>query len=225
MPEIRHVIMERIILAAAICLLSAGNIFAQDPGDQDSIIVEDVMIDYAVDSIYVKVYVVTDDSVAFYNLPLEFTSTGYGINFADIRYFASGYDWDENFHDFVDGDDFLRMIGFHDLGGDDNTPLHTNSNRIHYLSIVFDVEPGAPDQVIFIDTTYDDINGPLLFGLTDGITGFTPAFVSGVITYISSEDVPALSEWGMIILALLFLATGTVAVIRSWKAFPLREKS
>ena len=218
-------IMERIILLAAICLLSGGNIFAQDPDNQDSIIVEDIMIDYAVDSIYVQVYVVTDDSVAFYNLPLKFTSTGYGIDFADVRYFASGYDWDENFDDFVGADGFLRMIGFHDLGGDDNPPLHTNSNRLHYLSIVFDVEPGAPDQVIFIDTTYDDINGPMLFGLTDGITGFTPAFVSGVITYIRSENVPALSEWGIIILALLLLAFGTVTLIRGPRAVVSKRRS
>jgi hypothetical protein len=221
--EIRYMIVKRIVLMAAICLLSAGNVSAQDPGIQDSIIVENIMIEYAVDSIYVKVYVVTDDSVAFYNLPLEFTSTGYGINYADIRYIASGYDWDENFDDFVDEDDFLRMIGFYDLGGDDNTPLHTNSNRVHYLSIVFDIEPGAPSQVIFIDPTYDDVNGPVLFGLTDGITGFTPAFVSGVITYISSEDVPALSEWGMIILGLLLLAAGTVAIIRGRKEALINE--
>ena len=216
-------IIERIILPAAICLLSGGNISAQDPGDQDSIIVENVMIDYAVDSIYVQVFVVTDDSVGFYNSPLRFTFTNHGISFADVRYMASGYDWDENFDDFIDGDDYLRMIGFHDLGGDDNPPLHTNSIRIHYLSIVFEVEPGAPGQVVFIDSANDEINGPVLFGLIDGLTGFTPAFVPGTITYISPADVPTLTEWGMIILALLIPAIGTIAVIRRREAFLIRN--
>lgn len=219
----KHKIVQRTILLAALCLIPRGYIFAQDPGDQDSVIVENVVIDYAVDSIFVPVFVVTDDSVGFYNSPLRFTFTNHGINFADVRYVASGYDWDENFDDFIDGDDYLRMIGFHDLGGDDNSPLHTNSNRLHYFSIVFEVEPGAPSQVVFIDPTYDDINGPVLFGLTDGLTGFTPAFVPGTITYISPADIPTLTEWGMIILALLIPAIGTVAVIRRREAFLIRN--
>ncbi len=216
-------IMERTFIAATICLLSGGNIFAQDPGSQDSIIIESVIVDYPVESIQVRVYVVTDDPVACYNLPMRFTSTGQGINFADVRYLASDYDWDENYDEFMVGDDYLRMIGFHDLGDDDNPPLHTNSIRLHYLSIDFNVEPSAPSQVIFIDPANDDINGPVLFGLTDGITGFTPAFVPGTITYISPADVPTLSEWGMIILALLILATGTIAVIRRREELPKRN--
>ncbi len=216
-------IMERIFIAAAIFLLSSGHIFAQDPGNQDSIIVESVIVDYPVESIQVRVYVVTDDPVAFYNIPLRFTPTGQGIDFAEVRYVATDYDWDENYDDFIVGDDNLRMIGFHDLGDDDNPPLHTNSIRLHYLSIDFDVEPGAPSQVVFIDPANDDINGPVLFGLTDGITGFTPAFVPGTITYISPADVPTLTEWGMIILALLILAIGTVAVIRRREAFLIRS--
>ncbi len=214
----KDMIIQRIILPAAICLLSVGNIPAQDPGDQDSIIVESVIIDQTVDSIYVRVFVVTDDSVGFYNSPLRFTFTNHGINFADVRYMASGYDWDENFDDFIEGDDYLRMIGFHDLGGDDNPPLHTNSNRLHYFSIVFEVEPGAPSQVVFIDPANDEINGPVLFGLNDGLTGFTPGFVPGTITYISTADVPTLTEWGLLIMGLLLLAVGTVAVVRRRKA-------
>ncbi len=216
-------IMERTFIAATICLLSGGNIFAQDPGNQDSIIVESVIVDYPVESIHIPVYVVTDDPVAFYNIPLRFTPTGQGIDFAEVRYVATEYDWDENYDDFIVGDDYLRMIGFNDLGDDDNPPLHTNSIRLHYLSIDFDVEPDASDQVVFIDPTYDDINGLVLFGLTDGLTGFTPAFVPGTITYIDPADVPTLNEWGMIILALLILATGTVAVIRRREAFLIRN--
>ena len=34
----------------------------------------------------------------------------------------------------------------------------------------------------------------------------------------STEEIPTLSEWGMIVLALLLLAAGTVAVIRRRKA-------
>lgn len=46
--------------------------------------------------------------------------------------------------------------------------------------------------------------------------------VSNLVTaelHIISEDIPTLSEWGMIILALLLLAAGTIAVVRRRRAF------
>lgn len=49
-----------------------------------------------------------------------------------------------------------------------------------------------------------DPRGALLAGTADGV-------------YIYYEDIPTLSEWGMIILALLLVASGTVAVLRKRK--------
>jgi len=49
--------------------------------------------------------------------------------------------------------------------------------------------------------------------------GFPPSLdLAFVITASAPEDIPTLNEWGMLIMALLLLATGTVAVIRRRQA-------
>ena len=208
---------KRMAISLAVNLFVCGYVVAQDPGQQDSIIVQDVFISNAVDSIYVPIYVVTDDPVAFYNLPLRFTFTEQGIVFSDVEYYAPEYDWDEDFDEFIVIDDFLRMFGFHDLGDEDNRPLNTDYERVHYWTIIFSVEPGAAYQIGVIDTVYDNINGSIQLGLTDGLTGFSPAFVPGQIVYDAPQEIPTLSQWAMAILMLSLLATGTVAIIRRRK--------
>jgi F0F1-type ATP synthase assembly protein I len=44
-----------------------------------------------------------------------------------------------------------------------------------------------------------------------------------VLLNINAEPIPTLSEWGMIVLALLILSVGTVAVIRRRKALTVAE--
>jgi len=209
----------RTLLIGVSCAFNpaASTALAQDPGEWDSIIVLDVAVDNTVDSIYVPIYLVTDDSVATYNVPLRFSFGAGGINFARIEYIENYFNWDENFDDYIAGADFTRMIGFHDLGGADNEPLNTNSSRVHYMDMVFAVEPGTPDQAGRIDTAYDDINGSMFLGLADGVTGFTPVFVPATITFGDYNTVPTLSEWGMIVLFLLLLAGGTVGVVRKFR--------
>jgi ligand-binding sensor domain-containing protein len=58
-----------------------------------------------------------------------------------------------------------------------------------------------------------DSQGRLLAGTSDGV-------------YIYSEDeIPTLTEWGMIILALLLLLAGTLAIIRRRKLLAARQVS
>ena len=208
---------KRMAISIAVNLFVTGYVFAQDPGQQDSIIVQDVFISDAVDFIHIPIYVVTDDPVAFYNLPLMFTFTDQGIVFSGVEYHAPEYNWDEDFYEFIVIDEFLRMFGIHDLGDEDNPPLNTNYERVHYWTVVFSVEPGAANQVGVIDTVYDHINGSIQLGLTDGLTEFFPAFVPGQIVYVPPREIPTLSQWAMVILMLSLLAAGTVAIIRRRK--------
>ncbi|MEE9554155.1 MAG: IPTL-CTERM sorting domain-containing protein [candidate division Zixibacteria bacterium] len=205
-----------ITISLAINLVVSGYVLAQDQGQQDSIIVQDVFISDAVEFIHVPIYVVTDDPAAFYNLPLRFTFTEEGIVFSSVEYYTPEYDWDEDFNEFIVIDEFLRVFGVYDLGDEDNQPLNTDYERVQYWTVIFSVEPGAANQVGVIDTVNDHINGSIQLGLTDGLTEFTPAFVPGQIVYIP-EEIPTLSQWAMVILTLSLLATGTVAIIRRRK--------
>lgn len=208
---------KRMAISLAVNLFVFGYVAAQEPGQRDSIIIQDVFISDAVDFIHVPIYVVTDDPVAFYNLPLRFTFTEEGIVFSGVEYHAPEYDWDEDFNEFMVIDDFLRIFGIHDLGDEDNQPLNTDYERVQYWTVIFSVEPGAAYQVGVIDSVYDHINGSVQLGLTDGLTEFPPAFVPGQIVYDPPQEIPTLSQWAMVILMLSLLAAGTVAIIRRRK--------
>jgi hypothetical protein len=182
--------MKKLIVALAICLFTFGMANAQDPGIQDSIIIQHTDAPLGTDTIHVWAYVVTDDSVAVYNMPFSFTSNEPGIQFERVTYFPPLVFWDVTFDSLVTSQNFVRMIGFFDIGGEDNPPMHTNGNRVHAWNLVFSVDANAPTQVVSIDTTYDDVNGSLYFGLVGGSVQFTPAFVPDEIWYgpVGIED-------------------------------------
>ncbi len=178
-----------------IILIAGGVAFAQDPGAPDSIIIGDVAANIGDTLVEVPIYAVTDDSVAYFNLPLAFVAAqgGFSIDMVyavpDPPYLVL---WDEIYYDFIDEGDFLRLFGFWDTGGDDNPPLITGYERAHIMNLVFRIEPDTPDQYVTIDMAIDPVGGPLRFGLLDGITGFTPDLVSGTVTYgdpMGIEDV------------------------------------
>jgi len=60
--------------------------------------------------------------------------------------------------------------------------MDTHCIREKMMSIQFQVE-SQTSQIITIDSTWDDRNGSLVFGLSDGVTEITPAFVPGGIIY------------------------------------------
>jgi hypothetical protein len=175
--------MKKLMLAMVLCLFTFGIATAQDPGNPDSLMIRSDTISVSDTIIYVWMQAVTDDSVFYFNCPLQFSMTGTGITYSHTEYFATLMMWDDVFDSFVVSEDFLRMFGFADLGGEDNPPLLTSGNRTHILNLVFDVDPTAEDQFIYIDTTYDAVNGSLLFGLIGGVDHFVPTFESGFIQF------------------------------------------
>jgi len=186
--------MKKLLLVVAACLFIFGVANAQDPGLQDSVIIQTVDVAPGTDSIYVWIWSFTDDSVAFYNMPMTFTASGSGINFEHMSYYPPLTLWEETFDSLLVPEGFLRMVAWNDLGGPETEPpLNTNGVRHHTWNIVFSVDPGADDpQVVDIDTTYDPVNGEFIFGLVGGVVQFTPAFVPGAIHYgvLGTDDDP-----------------------------------
>jgi hypothetical protein len=178
--------MRSVVFIIVICLMAHGVLLAQDPGAPDSVIIGDVAANIGDTLVEVPVYAVTDDSVAFFNLPLAFSAPDGGFSL-DMVYVVPDPPvlvlWDEVYYDFIDESVFLRLFGFWDTGGDDNPPLITGYERLHILNLVFRIEPDTPDQYVTIDSTIDPVGGSLRFGLIDGMTGFAPHLVPGMITY------------------------------------------
>lgn len=178
--------MRFVISIIVLCLAANGVALAQDPGAPDSIIIGDVAANIGDTLVEVPIYAVTDDSVAYFNLPLAFAAPGGGFSI-DLVYAVPDPPylvlWDEVYFDFIDQGDFLRLFGFWDTGGEDNPPLTTGYERVHIMNLVFRIEPETPDQYVTIDTAIDPVGGPLRFGLLDGLTGFSPDLVRGTITY------------------------------------------
>lgn len=157
--------------------------FAQDPGSQDSIIIEDVSVEAGDTVAVMPVYAVTDDPVVFFNLPLVADAPEGGVFPQSITITWDQLElWDEVFSEFVSDDGFLRLLGVWDTGGDDNPPMQTDNQRVHILDLVVSIDPSVPDQWVTIDSATDPVGGEILLGLNDGTTGFAPAFRGGLIT-------------------------------------------
>jgi len=183
--------MKKLVLCLSIFMLVGSFAYAQDPGEQDSIIIQTLEIANPTTEAYVWVYMRTDDSIAYYNLPLMFTASGTGITFNRVDYFPPLTQWDDTFYDYIEGDEFLRNFGFMDIDSGWNPPLHTNYNRVHTLNIVFDIDANATwGQVFDIDFYDDPVNGPTIFGMVGGVIQIDPALVPGAIHYgpVGIED-------------------------------------
>ncbi len=185
------------IFIIILCFMANGVVLAQDPGAPDSIIIGDVVSDLGDTLVEVPIYAVTDDSVAYFNLPLAFADTGSGFSI-DMVYAVPDPPllvlWDEIYYDFVYEEGFLRLFGFWDTGGEDNPPLLTGYERVHIMNLVFRIEPDAPDQYVTIDAAVDPAGGPVQLGLLDGVTGFAPVFVAGTITFGNPTSVEDMAE-------------------------------
>lgn len=185
------------IFIIILCFMANEVVLAQDPGAPDSIIIGDVVSDLGDTLVEVPIYAVTDDSVAYFNLPLAFADTGSGFSI-DMVYAVPDPPllvlWDEIYYDFVYEEGFLRLFGFWDTGGEDNPPLLTEYERVHIMNLVFRIEPDAPDQYVTIDTAVDPAGGPLKLGLLDGVTGFVPVFVAGTVTFGNPTSIEDMAE-------------------------------
>ena len=178
--------MKKRMLFVAAFLILANVAFAQnDPGLPDSIIIGTAVVDSGTTSVTVPVFFRTDDSVAFYNLPLACTPRDGGVSPDRVtQYFVPVSTWIEHFDSLVQSDSFIREIGWAYLSGDSieqHVLLYTHYGRVNGWMLRFAISPDIHPQTIRIDTLTDSINGPVFLGLNDGVTGFTPAFKYGEI--------------------------------------------
>jgi hypothetical protein len=170
----------------------------RDPGVQDSVLLDEFSVFVNRDTVItMPVYAATDDSVTFYNFPLQLNPQMNGVRFiSPSNYFFPIVAWDDHFDTVMISQGYILQLGFCDLGGDANPALNTNHVQIHIWDIRIEIDSSAHSGLYVIDTTWDSRNGSILFGLADGITGFKPAVRSGYI-YVnpygveSNEPTPA----------------------------------
>jgi len=175
-----------------ICLASflfTGFALADDPGERDSLIIETVFAELGDSTADVRIYVTSDDSICFYNMPLAWYSPDSGINFSHVSYHNTLIQWDETYDSLLYDQGFLRMIGWSDISGAENPYIFTWNYREHLWTLHFSIDSLAVPQIVTIDTTYDPVNGSLLFGLVGGVHSLIPVFTPGAIFYGITSDV------------------------------------
>lgn len=175
---------ELLVVFIMLAVLPIRHSYSQDPALQDSIIIADISGEIGDTMATVPVYAITDDPVAFFNLPLNLVSPGGGFLIETVNVISDQLlQWDQIYSEFIYDGRFLRLFGIWDSGQEDNPVLNTNYQRAHILDLVISIEPGAPDQYVSIENVSDPIGGPILLGLDNGVTEFTPAFEGGLITF------------------------------------------
>jgi len=183
--------MRKMVIFVSLFLLMAGAAMAQDPGLPDSLIVASAHVDSGVTFCFIPIYAVTDDSVAFYNLPLRYTAPAGGVYpGTGTQYFYPLTSWDERFDTVMTSQSYVRQIGFADVQGEDNPYLHTGGQRLNAWTLRFIIAPNTRSQLVVLDTTWDDRNRSVILGLEDGVTEISPKFVHGFISIgvIGTED-------------------------------------
>jgi hypothetical protein len=202
--------------------------FAQDPGEPDEVVVGNPdgtpILALPGSVINIPVWVKNDEDVIAF-----FISAGTEDQFVSGRLDGSLLpifdDWyDVYFRDVLadqpePGYSSQGILGLCDIFGPpyDCTPINSNGG---YLKIAeFTVQISDDPSNIGLSTQivggYSPYNGSTWLS-DDQQNMWNPTFTGGTIMII--EDVPTLSEWGMLIMGLLLLVVGTVAVVRRRKA-------
>ena len=174
----------RFLIGFLTCFLLANFALADDPGMPDTVIVDTVYADLGQPHVDVPVFAVTDDSVLFYTMPITWSSGSEDIVPSDVYYYYMLEYWG-TFDSVLLDEHYIGMAGW----GDGLFFLNTYGNRLRCWEIRFTIDSLAPPQIVAIDTTYDPINGSLLFGLIGGVESFTPQFVPGAIYYGNPTDI------------------------------------
>jgi hypothetical protein len=172
------------LLIFAVFSLIAASAFPQDPGMPDTVIVDTVYADLGQSYVDVNIFAVTDDTVMVYNMPISWSSSSEGIEASDVLYYNMIERW-MTLDSILVSEGYIRMVGW----GDGLFFLNTFGYRLRCWSIRFTIDSLALPQIVTIDTTYDPINGSLLFGLLGGIESFAPEFIPGAIYYGSPADI------------------------------------
>lgn len=174
--------MLRLVIIPFMIICLSAYVFADDPGQPDSVIVGLVAIEPGVPSIMLPLYVVTDDPVVNFILPFEWISSDGLIHPSSAFYFNTVLDWDE-------ADDTLNMVDSHiiltgtcDTGGDPNPVLNTGYERELLALIRIVIHENAEEQFMQLDYTYDLDFGPPVFWLDNG-EDLQPIIVPGGLYY------------------------------------------
>ncbi len=187
--------MKAVLFIMIILLATVGIAFAQqdpnDPGMQDSIIVQTIYYDIPMRSVSLEMYAVTDEPIIFYNIPLTWNSTTIVAERHPVSYhYINGW---ENLYDTAFTDQrFLRMLGEADTAW----MMNTSGDRYTIWEIQFQVYAPDDPQVVHIDTTWDEFHGSIALRELGEQNNITPAFVAGDIEYLmhvgtdESEEVP-----------------------------------
>ena len=170
------------IIIVVIVLTANVTAFADDPGVRDSLIIETVYAELGDSVVDVRIYATSDDSVAFYNMPLAWYSPDSGVNPSRVTYHNTLILWDETYDSLLFDQGFLRMIGWSDISGPENPYIITSNYREHLWTLRFSIDSLAAPQFIAIDTTFDPVNGSFIFGLAGGVIAFAPVLTPGAIS-------------------------------------------
>ena len=182
-----------LILISGIAVTAYAQQDPNDPGIQDSIILSDVHIDSGQTYAFLPIYAVTDDSVAFYNIPLHWSAPFGGANpRAGFQYYSPLNYW-ETYDSIMTTQSNIRSVGWNGGSRSDDYFINTHGMRVNILTIRFTINPASPSQLVTIDSAWDDRNGSVLYGLVDGLSEITPAFKRGYIA-IGNVGLPNVIE-------------------------------
>lgn len=175
--------MRFVAILTAVFLLWGVLAFGQDPGVPDSLIIGTASMDSGSGGALVPLWATTDDTVYFVNLPIHWLSVDGRIHGADAYHSPPNY-WDE-YGDTVDLErSYFRILAWNCIDID-TIPhfLFTDNQRFLIFTLRFAIYPDAMPQMVQLDTTTDYRNGPIMFGLCDGITVFAPVVIPGSLNY------------------------------------------
>jgi hypothetical protein len=180
-----------LIIAVVACLAFASPLYAQDPGIQDSIIIGSAYVDSGAPPFLVGVplYVVTDDDVASYHIAISYASPDTAIwpRFP-FSYFPPINVWSWGLDTAYSAEQYFDLLRFN-LDTLSAPFLNTQGLRLQIITLVFNTSHTPSRQHIVLDTTWNPNHGSTYFGLSDGVTAFTPAFVPGYILIDPSINV------------------------------------
>jgi len=194
--------MRTILIAITVALITSPALAQQDPGIQDSVIFITSSDHFDSSGEYqycfVEEWAVTDDSVAFYNIPLRWHAPRGGVICGTGTLWWPPYDClDAHYDTVLVEESYVRQLYWASLDSPYYCPpLFTDGERLHFKSLRLIISPNAPSQLVVLDTCFDDLNGSVLFGLADGLTAFTPgiqrAFFSiGSVGIDDENPIPA----------------------------------
>jgi hypothetical protein len=171
-----------------IIVLIAGGVYAQDPGNPDSVIIEKVDVPYSPkgDTICVRIGFITDEAVGSMNLPITWNSSDGRIIPWEIVWgelFNGMYEtWDTTLY----SPNIMRNLAFGSMW----QHFNTYEQMIWGLDLYFIILPGAIPQTVILDTIDDPICGMAEFGDSLGYAEWHPKIQRGYLRYAGGSSAP-----------------------------------